>query len=92
MGERINSPVLLANAWHHRSDAMSSVVALVGIGGACLGFPLLDPIAGICVAGMVAMTGVVSWFVCLFDEKCSKVPRLSVAGMDGHICAVRLID
>ena len=72
MGERINSPVLLANAWHHRSDAMSSVVALVGIGGACLGFPLLDPIAGICVAGMVAMTGVVSWFVCSFDEKCSR--------------------
>ena len=56
VGNRINSPVLMANAWHHRSDAMSSVVALVGIGAACLGFPLLDPIAGLCVAGMVSQS------------------------------------
>ena len=48
---RIDSGALMADAWHHRSDALSSVGALIGIGGARLGFPILDPVAsvGICV-------------------------------------------
>lgn len=48
---RIDSSALMADAWHHRSDALSSVGALVGIGGARLGFPILDPVASavICV-------------------------------------------
>ena len=58
VGNRLNSQVLIANAWHHRSDALSSIVALVGIAGARVGFPLLDPIAGLFVAAMVALTGV----------------------------------
>lgn len=37
------SQALKANAWHHRSDASSSLVALFGIGGTALGYPLLDP-------------------------------------------------
>ncbi|GIT09764.1 MAG: hypothetical protein CM1200mP30_33940 [Pseudomonadota bacterium] len=41
------SRVLLANAWHHRSDAISSVAALVGIAGAQWGIPMMDPIAGV---------------------------------------------
>jgi len=49
--------VVVANAWHHRTDAFSSVVALVGIGGSSLGFPLLDPVAGALVAGMVIKAG-----------------------------------
>lgn len=58
IGRRINSQMLLANAWHHRSDALSSVVALAGIGGALLGVPLLDPLAGLVVAGMVTTMGI----------------------------------
>ena len=58
IGKRINSPVLLANAWHHRSDALSSVVALMGIGGAMLGMPILDPLAGLVVAAMVSVMGI----------------------------------
>lgn len=46
---RINSPSLSAEAWHHRSDALSSVGALIGIGGAALGFPVLEPIASIVI-------------------------------------------
>ncbi len=42
VGEKSNSSLLLANAWHHRSDAISSIAALVGIIGAMLGFPALD--------------------------------------------------
>ena len=41
--KRIDSSALMADAWHHRSDALSSVGALIGIGGARLGFPILDP-------------------------------------------------
>mmetsp|Transcript_15090 Transcript_15090/g.20222 ORF Transcript_15090/g.20222 Transcript_15090/m.20222 type:complete len:596 (-) Transcript_15090:119-1906(-) len=62
VGTRLNSQVLVANAWHHRSDALSSIVALGGIAGAAVGFPLLDPVAGLIVAFMVATTGLqVGW-------------------------------
>lgn len=54
----IRSQVLIANAWHHRSDAMSSIVALGGITGSLYGMPLLDPIAGIAVAAMIGQAGV----------------------------------
>ncbi len=43
--KKINSGALMADAWHHRSDALSSVGSLVGIVGARLGFPILDPLA-----------------------------------------------
>ncbi|CAM9623095.1 unnamed protein product [Ectocarpus sp. 8 AP-2014] len=58
IGKRRNSQVLIANAWHHRTDAVSSVVALLAIAGSMSGAPMLDPIAGLMVAGMVALTGV----------------------------------
>ena len=47
----LNSAAFLADAWHHRSDALSSVGSFIGIGGAMLGFPVLDPVAsvGICI-------------------------------------------
>ena len=48
---KINSSALMADAWHHRSDALSSVGTLVGIGGARLGLPVLDPAA----AGIVCL-------------------------------------
>lgn len=57
VGVRINSKMLIANAWHHRSDAISSIVVLVGIAGALLGLPILDPIAAIIVALMIAKIG-----------------------------------
>ncbi len=47
--DRIQSPALMADAWHHRSDALSSVGALIGIGGARLGFPILDPVASLVI-------------------------------------------
>lgn len=48
-GKVLNSPMMIANAWHHRSDAMSSIGSLIGIGGAIfLGnkFVILDPVTG----------------------------------------------
>lgn len=47
--KRIDSGALMADAWHHRSDALSSVGALIGIGGARLGFPILDPVASVVI-------------------------------------------
>lgn len=46
----LNSAAFMADAWHHRSDALSSIGSLIGIGGAMLGFPVLDPAAGIIIA------------------------------------------
>lgn len=46
---RIDSSALLADAWHHRSDAFSSVGALVGIAGARLGFPVMDSVASLVI-------------------------------------------
>lgn len=53
--KRIDSGALMADAWHHRSDALSSIGALIGIAGARIGFPILDPIA--------------SLVICIFIEK-----------------------
>ena len=58
VGTRCNSAATIANAYHHRSDALSSVVALVGIGGAMAGWDWLDPLAATAVGGMVAWMGV----------------------------------
>ena len=45
VGRRIDSRVIIASAWHHRSDAISSIPTFLGILGARLGFPFLDPLA-----------------------------------------------
>jgi len=50
---KINSTSLLADAWHHRSDALSSVGALLGIGLAMVGFPVADPVASIIICILI---------------------------------------
>jgi len=59
VGERLKSQVVIANAWHHRSDAYSSVLALGSIGLARYvpGLIFADAAAGLFVAGMICMTG-----------------------------------
>lgn len=52
-----HSNVLLANAYHHRSDSLGSLVALLAIGAARVGYPMLDPVGGLVVAGMIAKQG-----------------------------------
>ncbi len=59
---RLNSNLLRANAWHSRSDALSSIVVIIGVGGAQLGFGYLDAIAALIVAAMIVKIGVdLSW-------------------------------
>ncbi len=47
--KKIDSSALLADAWHHRSDAISSIGALIGIAGARLGFPIMDSLASLVI-------------------------------------------
>ena len=52
--KKIDSGALMADAWHHRSDALSSVGALIGIGGAMMGFPVMDSIASLVIFVFIA--------------------------------------
>lgn len=52
--KKIDSSALMADAWHHRSDALSSIGALIGIGGAMLGFPIMDSIASLVIFVFIA--------------------------------------
>ncbi len=51
---KLDSPALMAEAWHHRSDALSSIGALAGILGARAGFPVLDPLASVVICVFIA--------------------------------------
>ncbi len=54
---KTRSKLLLANAWHHRSDAISSIVVLIGVVAVSYGYPYADAVAAIIVALMVAKIG-----------------------------------
>lgn len=55
--KQFNSSLLKANAWHHRSDAISSIVVLVGVAGSLMGLPYLDAFAAVGVALMIGHIG-----------------------------------
>jgi divalent metal cation (Fe/Co/Zn/Cd) transporter len=65
VGEKAGSRVVVANAFHHRADAWSSGVALIGVGGHLVGFPSLDAVAGLVVSFSIAKIG--------WDLLCSSV-------------------
>ncbi|MCL2876134.1 MAG: cation diffusion facilitator family transporter [Betaproteobacteria bacterium] len=61
-GRRLNAPLLEANAWHARSDAASSLVVAIGIGGSLAGYPFLEPLAAAVVGFLILRMGVLqSW-------------------------------
>lgn len=51
--QKLNSAAFMADAWHHRSDALSSVGSLAGIGGAMLGFPIFDAAASVVICAFI---------------------------------------
>jgi cation diffusion facilitator family transporter len=57
IAQKVKSSMLVANAWHARSDAASSLVVALGIIGNLAGYPILDPIAALIVGFMVAKMG-----------------------------------
>lgn len=58
VGLRIESTALMAEAWHHRSDAVSSVAALIGVAGARLGYTSFDALAGMTVAMLIGLMAI----------------------------------
>ena len=51
--KKLDSSAFKADAWHHRSDAISSVGSFIGIGLARLGFPIMDPVAGLVICALI---------------------------------------
>ena len=74
---RIESTALAAEAWHHRSDALSSVGALIGICGAQFGLPILEPIASIVICLFI--------FKVAFDISKDAVDRMVDHSCDGEL-------
>ena len=74
VGTRLKSQMLVANAWHHRSDALSSIAALAGVLGAVFGYHVLDIFAGVVVSLLMFKVGLeVGWDAvkALGDEGCA---------------------
>ncbi|KAJ8434421.1 hypothetical protein Cgig2_002623 [Carnegiea gigantea] len=74
-GEREGSGLMKANAWHHRADAISSVVALIGVGGSILGVKFLDPLAGLLVSGMILRAGLETGYQSVLELVDAAVPQ-----------------
>ena len=55
--KKLNSPAFMADAWHQRSDALSSVGSFIGIGGAMLGYPVLDAVASVVICLFILKVG-----------------------------------
>lgn len=89
----LNSSAFLADAWHHRSDAFSSIGSLVGIGGAMLGYPVLDSVASvvIClfilkVAYDILKTAVNNMLDTSCGEEYDQKLKSFIAGQEGVVC------
>lgn len=78
----IRSGLLQTNAWHHRSDALSSIIVIVGVGGTMAGLNYLDAIAAIGVAAMIARVGL--------TQAWAAVQELIDQGLDdAHLATIR---
>ena len=90
IARKTRSKLLMANAWHQRSDAISSLVVLFGIGAVMLGYPLADAIAAIVVALMIAKIGLNLVLESIKELVDTSLPpkmiaeiRASIMGIDG---------
>lgn len=91
----LDSGALMADAWHHRSDALSSVGSLVGIVGARLGFPILDPVASlvICVfIGKAAVEIFIDAINKMVDHSCDSATEQAIRDCAAKHAGVRAID
>ncbi len=91
----INSAAFVADAWHHRSDAFSSIGSLAGIGGAMLGVPILDSIASIVICVFIIKTAIdilKDTFTKLLDTSCGEDFEKKLRGYIEHDEDVIRID
>ena len=85
VAKRVKSSMLVANAWHARSDAASSLVVGIGIIGNLAGYPILDPIAALIVGFMVAKMGWGFGWDALHDLMDRSVDEQEVAAIRGTL-------
>ena len=93
--KRLDSGALMADAWHHRSDALSSVGALIGIAGARLGFPILDTVASlvICVFIIKAAADIFKDATeKMVDRSCSEETEAEIIACAGSVPGVLGVD
>lgn len=86
VARRVKSSMLVANAWHARSDALSSLVVGAGLVGNLAGFPILDPIAALIVGGMVGRMGWTFGWDALNDLMDRAVDDEEVAAIRATLC------
>ena len=79
IARELKSGLLIANAWHHRSDAISSIVVLVGVAGSLMGMPYLDAFAAL---GVALMIGKIGW-----DQVWASIRELIDTGMEPKTAA-----
>lgn len=95
VGRQVGSELIRANAWHHRSDALSSLVVVGGIIGVLIGLPWLDAVAAIVVALMVAHIGLqFAWQSVreLVDTGLDQDQLEYIERLVGHIDGVRAVN
>ncbi|MDO9105149.1 MAG: cation diffusion facilitator family transporter [Methylovulum sp.] len=92
IAKRTRSKLLLANAWHQRSDALSSLVVLLGIGGVLLGYPFADALAAIVVALMVAKIGLSLVLDSIRELVDTSLPPVVVAEIRKAIMAIAGVE
>lgn len=93
--KKINSSAMLADAWHHRSDALSSIGSLIGIGGALLGFKIFEPIASVVICIFIAKAAIDIFMDAvnrLVDHSCSDEEISEIRKCIEEIDGVKRID
>ena len=84
--KKLDSGALMADAWHHRSDSLSSIGALIGIAGARLGFPIMDSIASLVICIFIAKAAYEIFMDAtdkMVDHSCDEATEKSL-----HDCAI----
>lgn len=90
-----NSPALMADAWHHRSDALSSVGSFIGVFGAMLGFKVLDPVAGFVICIFIAKSALDIFKDAtdrMIDKSCDDETEIKIANLIRAIEGVENLD
>ena len=93
--KRIASSALMADAHHHRSDALSSIGSLVGIAGAQLGYPILDPLASIVICIFISKVAVDIFKDAIYqmvDHACDRTFTLQIEDVITKVSGVMSID
>ena len=95
VGKRVNSPVMITNAWHHRSDALSSVGAAIGIGCALIfggKWAVLDPLVCCCISVFIFVIAVKMAIPALNELTEASLPEEMEEKIVGLILSVEGVD